>query len=227
LLQAKGIQFCVRVKDKWWKSVKSFVESGEKEQIVSFSLPKKDFSKLQDYPEFQNKTIRCRLVRVELDNGKVEVLCTSLVENNKFPAGDFGELYHLRWGIEEAYKLLKSRVEVENFSGKTALAVKQDFHAKIFLLTLFAVYAHPIEQKVKEEYRHDQEKKNDQQINRTNAIAMTIERLVTVFVKNMFKKAIKAFDDIVFKTREIVRKGRNFVRAKEPKKLYSMNYKHL
>jgi hypothetical protein len=55
--------------------------------------------------------------------------------------------------------LLKSRVELEDFSGKTARAVKQDFFAKVFLMTLCAAYAHPIEEKVVAEYRAD-EKRN-------------------------------------------------------------------
>lgn len=42
LLQAKGIQFCVRMKDNWWTSVNDFFKSNEKERIVTFKLPKKD-----------------------------------------------------------------------------------------------------------------------------------------------------------------------------------------
>ena len=227
LLLAKKIEFCVRLKDNWWNEVKKFIASGLKEQIVSFQLPKKDRNKLKDYPEFMDKSIACRLVRVELENGEVEVLCTSLTDTNKFPHSDFSELYHLRWGIEEAFKLLKCRIELEKFSGKTARAVKQDFHAKIFLMTLCAAYAHPIENKVIEEYKKDEVRKHDQKINRTNALRMTVEILVPMFLRKMVTKAIRAFDDIVYGTREIIRLGRNMVRKKSPKKPYSMNYKHL
>ena len=64
MLKAKGIEFCVRMKDDWWLKVKEFTESDEKERIVTFSLPKKDRKKLADYPEMQDTTITCRLVRV-------------------------------------------------------------------------------------------------------------------------------------------------------------------
>jgi len=37
----------------------------------------------------------------------------------------------LRWGIEENYKRLKQWLEIENFSGKSVLTIKQDFYAKI------------------------------------------------------------------------------------------------
>ena len=42
--------------------------------------------------------------------------------------------------------------DVENFSGKTARAVKQDFHAKVFMMSLCAVLAFPIEEKIKKEF---------------------------------------------------------------------------
>ena len=37
----------------------------------------------------------------------------------------------LRWGIEENFKRLKKWVEIENFSSKSALSIKQYFHTKI------------------------------------------------------------------------------------------------
>ena len=42
---------------------------------------------------------------------------------------------------------------MEAFTGKTAKAVKQDIFAKVFMMTLCAIYAFPIEQKVKKEYK--------------------------------------------------------------------------
>jgi hypothetical protein len=226
LLMAKGIEFCIRMKEDWWLSVKDFMDSGEREQIVSFKLPKKDRKLLSEYPEMINKEIRCRLVCIELENGEKEVLCTSLTDMEKYPHVEFSELYHYRWNIEENYKLFKARVEVEKFSGKTALAVKQDFFAKIFMMSLCAVLAFPIEQRVKKEY-HEANTKYAQKINRTSALSMLMDISVGLFLKNKVKKAIRAFDTIVSKTREIVRPGRKVERKKRPKKLFHMNYKPL
>lgn len=227
LLKAKGIEFCVRLKEDWWLKVKEFAESGEKERIVTFKLPKKDRKKLAAFPHMLDTTIECRLVKVELENGEKEVLCTSLTDTEKYIHEDFGQLYHYRWNEEEAYKLLKSRAELENFSGKTARAVKQDFFSKIFLMTLCAAYAHPIEEKVVAEYRADENRKHPQKINRTNALSMTQDIMIGAFIKKKYTQAVEAFDKIVENTREIVRPGRSFERKKRPKKLYSMNYKRL
>ncbi len=45
LLQAKGVEFCVRMKDDWWTEVNEFYKSDEDEKIVEFNLPKKDYEK--------------------------------------------------------------------------------------------------------------------------------------------------------------------------------------
>ena len=227
LLKAKGIEFCVRLKDNWWLKVKEFAESSDRERLVTFKLPHKDRKKLADYPHMINQEITCRLVKVMLATGETEILCTSLTDTEEYPYEEFEELYHFRWNEEEAYKLLKCRVELENFSGKTAKAIKQDFFAKVFLLTLCAAYAHPIEEKVKQEFKADQNRKHSQKINRTNAISMTQEIIIGVLIRKQFVKALEAFDHIVAQTREIIRPGRNNPRNKKQKMRYSMNYKRL
>ncbi|MDR2118430.1 MAG: hypothetical protein LBP25_02685, partial [Tannerellaceae bacterium] len=83
--------------------------------------------------------------------------------------------------------------------------------------SLCAIYAHPIDEKVREEYKADENRTHGQQINRTNALSMTRDILVGVFLKQQFGKAIKAFDDIVAKTREIIRPGRSVTRNKKLK----------
>jgi len=226
-LTAKGVHFCARMKEDWWLELKAFKKSGKNEDFVSFKLPAKDKNLLSDYPHYQEATIKCRLLKIVLETGETEILCTSLIETEKYPYEDFSELYHYRWNEEEAYKMLKCRVEVENFSGKTAKAVRQDFYAKMFLLTLCAAYAHPIEEKVRAEYKADKNRIHNQKINRTSAVAMTRETLIAVFIRKEYKKALEAFDDIVAKTREIIRPKRSMPRPHKPRKQYAMNYKKL
>lgn len=227
LLMAKGVQFCMRMKLDWWLAVKNFSESDRVNEIVEFTLPNKDRELLKDYPQMFEEKVRCRLVKVELPDGGVEVLCTSLLDEEKYPAEDIAELYHYRWNEEEGYKLFKSRMEVEYFSGKTAWAVKQDFFAKVFIMSLSANLAFPMEEKVKREYRREKNRQHNQKINRTGAIATTRNICISLFIKKLIKNALKAFDNIVFKTREIVRPGRKEPRKHHQKRLYHMNYKRL
>jgi len=227
MLHARGVHFCIRMKDNWWLEVNEFVKSKEIEKIISFKLPKKDHKLLHDFPEWIEKEIQCRLIKIKLPDGNYEILCTSLTDAGKFLFKDFEQLYHYRWQEEEAYKLLKSRIEIENFTGKTALAVKQDFFAKVMLMTLCAAYAFPIEDRVIEEYHADKNRKHSQKINRTNALSMTRDILVSLFVRKQYKKAFAAFDENVSSTREIIRPDRSEPRNKRVKQIYSANYKRL
>ena len=78
-------------------------------------------------------SLTVRLVRVVLKTGEYEVLVTSLLDGDLYPTEGFLALYHLRWGIETFYGLLKTRLELENFTGIGAEAVRQDFHATVYL----------------------------------------------------------------------------------------------
>ncbi len=77
-----------------------------------------------------------RLVSLRLPTGELEVLVTSLLDQEEYPTGEFAALYHHRWGHETFYGLLKGRLELENFSGHTPEAVRQDFHSTVLLCNL-------------------------------------------------------------------------------------------
>ena len=84
-------------------------------------------------------SLKVRFVRVKLSTGENEVLVTSLYNEASYPTVDFAELYYLRWGIETFYGLLKTRLELENFTGIQAEAVRQDFHASVYLTGLESI----------------------------------------------------------------------------------------
>ncbi|MBX9851995.1 MAG: hypothetical protein K2X86_09575, partial [Cytophagaceae bacterium] len=98
--------------------------------------------------------------------------------------------------------------------------------AKVFMMSLCAVLAFPIEEKVKKEYK-EAKNKHQKKINRTAALSATCSITVALFIKRMITKAIDAFDNIVSQTTEIVRPGRKEERNHKPKKQYHMNYKRL
>jgi hypothetical protein len=87
---------------------------------------------------------------------------TSLLDAGDFPTGEFAALYHWRWA-QESYKRFKGRVEVENWSGKSALSIFQDFHAKVLALNL--VLASTAQEIVD---RHDDS--HPKQVNMTHAL---------------------------------------------------------
>jgi IS4 transposase len=55
------------------------------------------------------KTFKCRLVKVRDEQGNLQVLCTSLLDPAKYKIEELADLYKLRWGIEEGYKMVSHR----------------------------------------------------------------------------------------------------------------------
>jgi len=77
--------------------------------------------------------IQFRLVRILLSDGSYECLVTNL-PRDKFSPKKLKKLYHLRWGIENAYRDLKYSVDLLHFHGKSALSVLQELFCS---LTIF------------------------------------------------------------------------------------------
>jgi hypothetical protein len=199
-IKNKGADFLFRMKDNWWKVVKEFQAEGLDDKYVTL--------------QSDHGPIKARLIKF----GN-RVFCTSILKK-KIKPEEFNELYCNRWGVEEAYKTLKNWSELENFSGKTSLAVKQDFYSKIFLMNLSAAFSHPVDEKIKKE-------KKNYKINRVQALASTAQLPIIIFLKKVTTKTFKAFDDIVSKTLEMVRPNRKYYRKKGPTKKHSMTYKNL
>jgi hypothetical protein len=157
LLQSKGVDYCFRMKEDRWLAVRSFMASGQTEMLVEFSLLSKDLKRMKEKGEGEESPIRCRFIAIELGNGLKEGLCRFLTDTEAYPRELFAELYHLRRGVEEGYKLLRERLDLEDFSGKTAKAFKQNFHTQILMMTLCAVLSFPIEEKERMESHREKE----------------------------------------------------------------------
>jgi len=161
VLNQRAIKFCMRVDtyDGGYTCVREFVRSGAIERIVTLRAPNRQDA--LDY-ECPRKPQRVRLVRHVLPNGEQRVLMTNLFDDKLFPAECFGELYHKRWGIEEAFKRLKHRLNLEHVTGLSQQAVVQDVAAKIVcdnLQALVSITAHadadlPESKRINHAYAH-------------------------------------------------------------------------
>jgi hypothetical protein len=110
------------------KVVWLFVPADQKAECQRLGLPLK---------------IRVRFVSLRLPTGELEVLATSLLEEERYPTEEFLTVYHWRWGHETFYLMLKGRLELENFSGRTVEAVRQDVQAAVLLANLESVLSEP------------------------------------------------------------------------------------
>ena len=222
LILAKQAHFCARMKLSGWQVVDQFVASGQPEQIVTVSPGSAARQECQDR-ELPLSPLTLRLIRIELDNGEIEVLATSLLDCQNYPGSLFKDLYHCRWPVEEDYKVMKSRIEIENWSGKSVLAVYQDFHAKVFSKNLTTILAHPAQKVVAQE---SQGRKYTYQVNMTNALSKIKDTLVLLWQRSTMGALLEALWRLMTHTIEPVRPGRSFPRIKRVKsKKFAFAYK--
>ena len=223
ILSAKA-HFCARISNKKWKIVRKFYKSGKKEKVITLYSPPTSKIKCKQL-QLEPVPIQLRLIRVELDTGETEVLITSLLDENLYPYEIFFELYHERWPIEEDYKVMKCRIEIENFSGKSPLSIYQDFYAKVFSKNLISALSFPTRQVI---YQNNQGKKYEYQINFTQALSKSKGTLVLLFNRSIEKmiSLISDLHDIFIKTTEPIRPGRKYPRKhKIQRKCFYLNYK--
>jgi len=95
--------------------------------------------------------LRVRFVSVRLPTGELEVLATSLLDGQRYPTEEFLGVYHYRWNQETFYGMMKGRLDLENFSGQTVEAVRQDFFATLLLCNLESVLTQPAGQALREQ----------------------------------------------------------------------------
>jgi len=214
--------FCVRMSISEWNVVKKFVASGKKEQLVLLH-PGHEAKKACHERDLPVAPIRVRLIRIELSSGEIEVLATSLLDATRFPHAIFQELYHQRWPVEEDYEVMKSRLEIENWSGKSVQAVYQEFHAAVFAKNQAAILAQPAQQEVD---KQNEAKKYRYQINMTNLISKMKDTIVYLLHDTAILPLLQALWEQMVKTIEPIRPGRSFPRKKRVKrKRFAMNYK--
>jgi hypothetical protein len=100
------------------------------------------------------ENIMLRLVTVRLKSGQLEVLATNLLDTATYSVEDLAAVYGHRWGIETYYGLIKGRLDLENFSGLSVEAIRQDLHATVFLSNLETVLTRPAQAQLQEATEH-------------------------------------------------------------------------
>ena len=73
-----------------------------------------------------------RVIQLTLPTGATEILVTN-VSADELPYDIIQEMYHLRWGVETHFDVVKNRCEIANFSGILPPASLQEHHATVLL----------------------------------------------------------------------------------------------
>ncbi len=219
-----GAQFCARISYKRWSVIKKFYKSGKAEAIVRIHPTEVSKQKCRKMG-FDTAPVTVRLIRVKLDSGETEILVTSLTDQNAYPKELFKKLYQMRWPVEEDYKTLKYRLQIENFSGKTVHSVYQDFHAKVFSKNLTAVIATT---SCEEIIKKSENLKYLHQLNFAQALAEMKDTIVMLFNSSRKKliNYVEQISEIFIKTTEAIRLNRKYPRRHRVKQTrFHLEYK--
>lgn len=206
LLMKEGFQFCFRLSTAWKHAYRLIEEGNQDVDWTMVRHSQREWGKLKTY-ELSRELPGLRLSSIPLPGQEKEVLVTNLVDKEEYCLKDLKMLYHLRWGVEEAYKVFKKVLYIEYFTGKTVHAIFQDFHAKILMLNTASMIRTQAIKKITKAG-----KKNHYQPNKTQVIAKVKDFLVDVFFGNLIVESIKQLLHILKKRLEIVRSNRSFLR---------------
>lgn len=119
-----------------------------------------------------------RFVSLRLPNGELEVLVTSLLQEAVYPTEEFLDVYHWRWNHETYHQMLKSRLDLENWTGQTLEAVYQDVHAAVFIANIESLLSQEVQEELSQA---DAERKHPLQINRAVSYHALKERVIDLF----------------------------------------------
>ncbi len=123
ILIDEGIDFVMRVPIKnSFSAIQELIYSGKDDCRTSMK-PNKN-SRMGDHAP-----IDVRVLRILVPNSEPTILLTSL-RRSQFTRSQIAELYHMRWEVEEFYKLMKSDYLGQGqFHARSASGVEQEIHA--------------------------------------------------------------------------------------------------
>ena len=194
---ADRIKNPVFIMDRGYPSARlidSVIRSGHKfimrcptEFLRGMKLPKQD-NLLNHKFVYLKYPVKVRVVKIQLSRNKTEYLITNLYDSD-ISLDDFRYLYRQRWGIETKYDDIKSKLEIENFTGYTPDAILQDFYASLFLANLAGALEFDLHEEI-EAAHSDPENRYKYRMNR-NIVVSELKRTVVemLVTRSKIKKA--------------------------------------
>ena len=209
ILSDTEIHFLMRVRSKFNKDID---EMAYNEGFVAI--------------EHDKKTYNLRVIKFPLDSGETETLITDLTED-KFKTEEFKGLYFKRWPIETRYDIVKTRLQLENFTGKTVLSVLQDFFVSMFLSNMATFAKYITDAKIKKN-NENKGLKYEYKTNINILIGKLKNNLVLALLEESPKRRDKAMRKVIneiIKNQIPIRPGRQVERKLPRKKRFHMNKK--
>jgi len=220
-----GSHCIIRLPTKRSPTIKKFILSGDKEMFITLKLQQRALRTLRELGlnPVNNAPVKVRYVRVDLPTGEVEVLMTTILNNKKYPPSLFDDLYDSRWGVETSIFVLKSFLQLAQFSAYTLPGVEQDLWSTFWMFNVQSAIIYSVEDEVKKIY---QNRKYSYQVNR-NVTAGILKRYVVYLFTDLIRRwanMIKELQKIFIKHLEPIRPCPNRERMKKQRWGNSRHY---
>lgn len=225
-----GKDFVIRTSEAFLKEVQEAIQAEGDDVEIQIPvrtpdrpLPKKLLTWMPDVdPEM---VLTLRVVKLTLDDGSRETLLTTLRNRTEVPSSEFQGLYAKRWGSEGHYDVLKNILEIENFTGKSALSVRQDFYATVLTNNIRALIHWDLQEEVDKENQQSS-RRYQYQLNRNLSIGRLKDQIITLVLNQGDLTAF--YDDLKDQMKRNmlpIRPGRHFPRKRKNRQKYTMTKK--
>ncbi|MHC1683093.1 MAG: IS4 family transposase [Clostridiaceae bacterium] len=205
-IEEKQLKYLMRVSSGFLKVV---VNAPDKDQVIEV--------------KFKGDLLKMRVLKFELNSGVIETLITNIFDED-FSVSDFKELYFKRWGIEVKYNEIKNKLQIENFTGETPIAIEQDFYATMYLSNMVALAKMDANEIIEEEYKN-KGLKYEYKVNTNVLIGKLKDTLITMIsINNPWKRShmLKHIEKEIQRNVIPIRPDRSFER-KENKSTQMVN----
>lgn len=185
-------------------------EIKEHPEIYKFVPKNQRFEYFDDNPYYQ---FDCRVVRFKISEDTYESIMTNLDED-EFSLEEIKELYHMRWGIETAYREIKYALDLNTLHSKKRNLIQQEIYAKLLLYNFCRRITREVN--IKEKKR-----KFEYQLNFVRAY-----HIIRHFLKEKSRKIPPHIESMIAKEILPIRRNRQNQRKVKLKSPVSFNYRY-
>lgn len=157
---------------------------------------------------FKGRSTKLHVIK-ETAGDETHILISNLFEQHQ-DKKYHQDLYHRRWKIETKYGELKTRIRLENFSGKNPQAIYQDLYAALFISNLSSLIKASSELEIENTLNTP---KHKYQLNRSYIIGMVSRYVKKVIVSYDYRKKLDNLILQIQRIKSIIRPDRHFSRS--------------
>lgn len=207
-LMSKKKIFCIRLSVSHSNFAKRMMKD-ERDDFITEWEPTKKEKENSRKNNLDTASIIVRVVKIKLISGETELLVTNLYDQQKYTTQAIGELYGLRWGVEESFKNLKPKMKIEQFGCRKAEGIYQEFYAHIFCMNMVALAGNLANNYIKEKTCH---RKLKYKFNWKNAYRFVREKMMKFFFAIEIDELLDSLIEQISCSMIALKPGRSFSR---------------